>query len=324
VFSFRSADLDEGSFSAFGPMRRYAVDVAARRGARARVDLAVVGTARYAVPDLGLRSWVEEGASAVSALFGRFPVEQATVFVVPAEGKADVLFGRVLSLAGPSVAIVVGDKTPPSALEHDWILVHELFHLGFPTFRGEGRWLIEGLATYYEPILRARAQWMSEADVFQGFVHRMPRGEPPNGTMTALVNRRDPDGIYWGGAVFCLAADVRIRTETDGRRSLDDVVRATLDSGGDATQVWALQDVLRLGDRVTGTSVLTDMFERHAVGGERIDLDALFASLGVAANGEQRVVTLDDHASLARIRRDIVGGSPGKAVLVRGDLESRR
>lgn len=164
---------------------------------------------------------------------------------------------------------------------------------------------------------------MTEGEVYQGFVRRMPRGQRQPGAAQRLVDRSDPDGIYWGGAIFCFAADVRIRSETDGRSSLDDVLRATLELGGDATQVWPLRDVLRLGDRVTGTSVLSDMFERHAVGGELIDLEGLFASLGVVANAEERTVTLDDHASLARIRREIVAG-PAELALRRRDLEHRR
>lgn len=43
------------------------------------------------------------------------------------------------------------------ALQRDWVLVHELFHLGVPSFWRERRWLDEGLATYCEAVLRTRA-----------------------------------------------------------------------------------------------------------------------------------------------------------------------
>ncbi len=302
-FAFRSFDLDEGSFTAFGPMRRFRVDVPnATTSSKAEVDVVVVGTKRYAMSDDMLREWISDAANATVPLFGRFPVDHATLFVVPARGEDEVVFGKVLSLAGASVVVVVGDQMQPTSRHRDWVLVHELFHLGFPTFRGEGRWLGEGLATYYEPILRARAGWMTEGEVFRQFARNMTRGQPTQSTTAGLSTREDLDTIYWGGALFCFVADVRIREETRGKKSLDDVVRATLAKGGDATRVWTVRDVIRLGDAVTGTTVLSDMYEKHANHGERIDLEGTLAALGVPQDGRE----VDDSRPLAWVRHGIV------------------
>lgn len=301
-FSFRSYDLDEGSFTAFGPLRRYRVE--AQKGL---IDVVVLGRTRYAMSDEAIRSWVEEAAGVVTPLFGRFPVDHTTLFVVPAKGEDEVVFGKVLSLAGASVALVVGDRMLEQARHQDWVLVHELFHLGFPTFRGEGRWLGEGLATYYEPVLRARAGWTSAPEIFGQFARNMPRGMPSRGSSSAgLASREDLDSIYWGGALFCFTADVRIREETKGKKSLDDVVRAALARGGDATKVWSVADVVKLGDEVTGTTVLSEMYRQYAARGDRIDLDGLLASLGIERNDEG-VIALDDSRPLAWVRKEIVG-----------------
>ena len=313
TFAFRSFDLDEGSFTAFGPMRRFRVDVPGKGNAKARIDVAVLGTEPYGMADDAIRTWIAESASVTVPLFGRFPVDRTTLFVVPAKGEDEVVFGKVLSLAGASVVLVVGDHMPASARHRDWVLVHELFHLGFPTFRGEGRWLGEGLATYYEPILRARAGWTTETEVFRQFAHNMPRGQAPRGSNAGLSQREDLDTIYWGGAMFCLLADVRIREETHGRRSLDDVLRAALDRGGDATHVWTVRDVVSLADSVTGTKVLSDLYERHAARGERVDLDTLMAALGVTSAGED----MEESTPLAWIRHAIIYGGPNDAVAKR-------
>ena len=311
-YTFRSHDLDEGAFTAFGPMRRYRVDVAGgSNGSAARVDLAIVGDTRYAMPDDAIKGWVSDAAEVVTSLFGRFPVDRASLFVVPAPGEDEVVFGKVLSLSGASVVLVVGDRMPAASRRADWVLVHELFHLGFPTFRGEGRWLGEGLATYYEPILRARAGWTSEVDVFRQFARNMPRGAGgAAGTARTLplAQREDTDSIYWGGALFCLVADVRIREETRGRRSLDDVVRASLARGGDATRVWTVAEVVRLADQITGTSVVSEMVDHYVKHGDRIDLEGLLFSLGVEKD-EAGTVALEDGRPLAWVRRDIVGAA---------------
>lgn len=305
TFSFRSFDLDEGSFTAFGPMRHFRIDVPGRggpQGEKAIIDVAVLGKAPYAMSDAAIRTWIEESANVTVPLFGRFPVDRSTLFVVPAKGESEVVFGKVLSLAGASVVVVVGDRMSDASTHKDWVLVHELFHLGFPTFRGEGRWLGEGLATYYEPILRGRAGWTTDGEVFRSFARNMPRGQGPRGSNAGLSVRDDLDTIYWGGALFCLAADVRIREETRGKHSLDDVLRAALERGGDATHVWTVRDVVDLGDRVTGTTVLSEMYDRHAARGERIDLEALMSSLGVGQDGKDP----DDTRPLAWIRREIM------------------
>ena len=305
-FAFRSFDLDEGSFTAFGPVRRYRI--ASPGGDRmARIDVAIVGEQPYAMTDEAMLAWIGEAAAVTVPLFGRFPVERTTIFVVPARGEDGVTFGKVLSLAGASVVLVVGDRMPAASVHKDWVLVHELFHLGFPTFRGEGRWLGEGLATYYEPVLRARAGWTTDAEVFRQFARNMPRGQPATlGRRVGLGARDDLDSIYWGGALFCLAADVRIREETRGNKSLDDVVRAALAHGGDATKVWTVRDVVRLADATTGTKVVSDMVARYAAQGERIDLEGLLASVGVRALGDG---AQDDAKPLAWVRHAIVDGS---------------
>ena len=315
-FAFRSFDLDEGSFTAFGPMRRYRVDMPAGPGkASARIDVSILGRHEYAMSDLAMKAWVEDAADAVTGLFGRFPVDRASLFVVPAVGESDVVFGKVLSLAGASIAIVVGDQMPAHERRHDWVLVHELFHLGFPTFRGEGRWLGEGLATYYEPILRARSGWQTGERVFREFARNMPRGVALRGS-AALAQRDDLDSVYWGGALFCLATDVRIREETHGRFSLDHLMRAILAKGGDATKVWTVAEVVALGDTVTGTKVMSDMYDRHAARGERIDLDGLLVSLGIM-RGEGHRLSLNDASPLAWVRRDITAASSDDAVASR-------
>jgi hypothetical protein len=69
--------------------------------------------------------------------------------------------------------------------------------------------------------------------------------------------------------------------------------------------VWTVRDVVKLADEVTGTNVVSDLYERHAARGERIDLDALMASLGVPQDGQ----SIDDESRLAWIRRAIVYGT---------------
>jgi hypothetical protein len=299
LYTFRSPDLDEGAFTAFGPMRQARLDV--RGGV---IDLAILG-GPLAIADDALRAWIAGAASVASSLFDRFPVEHAAVFVVPAHGRDEVVFGKVLSLSGASVALLVGDAMTEADAHRDWVAVHELFHLGFPSFRGEGRWLEEGLAIYYEPILRTRAGWITEGEMWGDFVRNLPRGLPQGASDPGLERRADLDGMYWGGALFAFLADVEIRRATRGRHSLDDVLRAALQRGGNATRVWRVADVLRLGDEITGTKILSDLHARHALRAEPIDLAGLLDNLGVIP-ADVRAAGLRDDKPMSTIRKAIV------------------
>jgi hypothetical protein len=298
-YVLRSGELGESSFTAFGALRRERIDA---EGATLEVDL--LG-APLSMGDGATLTWINEAAQRVAGLFGRFPVD-ATIFVLPVRGADEVVFGRVMSLAGASVVLLFGDEARPERAHDDWVVVHELFHLGCPSFVGEGHWLEEGLATYYEPLLRERAGWLTEADFWAHFTLSMPRGLRKDGDPVAIEERDDIDSTYWGGALFAFLADVRIREATHGARSLDDAMRAVLAREGDATRQARVADFLRTGDEATASHVLADLYRTWATLGENPDLDRLWRELGVEAKGSK--IALDDRAPLAFIRRGIAAG----------------
>ena len=128
--------------------------------------------------------------------------------------------------------ILVGAEAKVRELYDEWVLVHEFTHLGSPYIRDTGAWLNEGLATYIEPIVRARAGWRSVASVWQEWLQNMPRGLDAMGkTGLAHAGR---GGIYWGGALFMLQADIAIRQASGNRLGLEDCLAAVLRRGGDA------------------------------------------------------------------------------------------
>jgi predicted metalloprotease with PDZ domain len=294
-YAMQARELGEASYGAFGSFRR--ADLALP-GATLRV--AFLG-APVRLGDAGVLEWIRKAASCETRVFGRFPVD-ATVFVVPVSDTDGVVFGRVMSLSGASVVLLFGSATTADSQRDDWVVVHEFFHLGTPSFVGEGHWLEEGLATYYEPILRTRCGWTSEKQLWKHFGTEMERGLRHDGDPASLEDRDDIDGTYWGGALFALLADVRIREATHNVHSLDDVIRAVLAQAGDSTHGARVADFIRIGDAVTGTDALSRIYESWAVRGENADLPALWRSLGVD-RGDLR-----DGAPLVAVRKGIASG----------------
>jgi predicted metalloprotease with PDZ domain len=298
-FALHARELGEASYTAFGDFRRVRAPVSG-----ATLDVVLLG-APLTMGDADTVGWIQAAADCVARLFGRFPVD-ATVFVVPAHHGDEVVFGRVLSLAGASVILLFGSEARPASMHADWVAVHELFHLATPSFVGEAHWLEEGLATYYEPVLRERAGWMPEEELWRHFAQEMPRGLRKDGAPLSIEDRDDVDSTYWGGALFAFLADVRIRKATHGDKSLDDVLRAALVQLGDATHGARLADFVRVGDAATGTGVLADLVAHFARGGERPDLDRIWHELGVDAPPGGKVALREDAAEVA-VRKGIAG-----------------
>ena len=300
-YTFTARELSEASYTAFGSFRRSALAVS-----DATLQAVLLGQP-LTMGDEAATSWVKDAATCVAGLYGRFPVD-ATVFVVPVQGADEVVFGRTMSLSGASVALLFGSQTKASTEHDDWVVVHEFSHLGTASFMGEGHWLEEGLATYYEPILRERAGWMTERQLWEHFVREMPRGLPRPGDPPNIEERDDIDSTYWGGALFAFLADLRIRTGTHGTRSLDDAMRAALARLGDSTHEARLSDFLRTGDEATGTDALGSVDAGFAVRGQPPDLGATWRSLGVEPQADGTVVLHDD-APLAAVRHAIALGA---------------
>jgi predicted metalloprotease with PDZ domain len=109
--------------------------------------------------------------------------------------------------------------------------------------------------------------------------------------------------VYWGGALYCLLADIEIRKRTHNAKSFDDAMRAIHAAGGDVTQTWPIEKALAIGDAATGTHVLRALYDEMALQPMTVDLDDLWKKLGVRLDGD--TVHFDDSAELADIRRAI-------------------
>ncbi|MDB4938947.1 MAG: hypothetical protein JWP87_5919 [Labilithrix sp.] len=296
-------DLWTSPYTAFGPFKVRSVPV---KGGS--IELAV-GPGKTAVSEEDIAHWVEASARAVTTYYGRFPMRSALVMLIVSRGRW-VGSGRTLSGGGGTVFVRIGERAMPKAYRDDWVLVHEMIHLTFPSVTREQDWAEEGIATYAEPFARVRAGLVSEADAWLGLVEGLPNGLPAAGDR-GLDRTHTWGRIYWGGALFWFVADVEIRKRTQNRFGLEDALRAVVDAGGSNASRWPLADVMSAGDRATGVPVLRELYEAMASSPHPIELEPLLKSLGVELSGGR--VTFDDKAPLAGIRRAITRGNEPSA-----------
>ena len=295
TFQADIADLPSAPYSAFGKLAL----------SRLPVDGGVLEIARapgvFAVGDRAVMTWIEGSAATVSRYYGQFPVKRALLLLVPTRG-GHAGIAKALGNGGASVFLPVAQDMKPAAFADDWVLVHEMLHLGFPGLSRQHIWLEEGIATYVEPIARARTGGLTAEAVWSGLVKGLPDGLPRAGDQ-GLDRTHTWGRTYWGGALYCLLADLDIRERSQNRRSLDDALRSILTHVGNITERFEMARVLSEGDRATGLSVMSDLYRKMSVTPYAVDLPKLWEKLGVIPKGD--TVTFDDRAPLAAIRRSI-------------------
>ena len=246
--------------------------------------------------------WAQRSAEIVSRYYARFPVASVTVRLVPQEGGG-VHGGKTFANPNAYIRVSLGREVTAAQLLNDWVLVHEMTHLALPDTGEEHAWLSEGIATYVEGVARVQAGNRSETDVWAEEMRAMPRGLPQPGDR-GLDHTHAWGRTYWGGAMYCLLADVDIRRRTQLRFGLQDALRAVLrESGGLATD-WPIERVLRSGDAAVGTRTLEDLYAQMKDTPVAPDLMKLWSELGVVPQGDS--VALSDSAPLAAVRHAIM------------------
>ena len=249
--------------------------------------------------------WVEGSARAVAAYYGTFPVERVRRYVRTG-GSRGVCGGQTRGgPRGASIEIAMGDATTEGDLREDWQLTHEMVHLAFPSMPRGQSWIEEGIAVYVEPIARARAGRASVDNIWRWMTRGLPQGLA-GVQQRGLDQSRSWGATYWGGALFCLLADVEIRERTGNRKALDDALRGILHAGGSVTVNWSLDRAFEEGDKATGVPVLTELHAKMGSKPVDVDLPALWKKLGISV--ENSGIVYDDTAPLAAIRRSIATG----------------
>jgi len=254
-----------------------------------------------------LRTWIDRSAHIVAGYYGKFPAPLVTIRLQAMDGSG-VGGGRTTNDSGLMIQMRVGREATAETLAADWVLVHEMVHLALPEVGRSHLWLAEGLAVYVEGVARAQFGNRDIADVWAEDRRSMPLGLPraEDGGMDQHLSW---GRTYWGGAMFCLQADVAIREQTANRVGLQTALRAILQETGGYGFDRDIADVLRIGDAATGTHAMSDLYLKIRATPQTPDLGLLFTLLGVPS--DPKTEAFDDHAPLAAIRVAITSPPAG-------------
>jgi len=158
-------------------------------------------------------------------------------------------------------------------------------------------WVFEGVTSYYDDLALVRSGRISEAsycELLGRTITRVLRGagrtyqsvaESSFDAWTKFYKQdaNAPNSIvsyYAKGALIALTLDLKLRSESDGRVSLDDVMRACWDRWGDANDGMPEDGFERVCAEVAGMN-LDDFFDAVVRGTGELPLQKMLASHGV-------------------------------------------
>ena len=247
-------------------------------------------------------NWIATAQKAVTHYYGRFPVPNMLIRVSSHPGEGDPSGTTYGDEDGAFIRLGIGADSTNDELQSSWVMTHEMVHTAFPQMAEEHHWIEEGLATYVEPIARAQVGDLSVDYLWEETLEGMPKGLPQEGDQ-GLDHTHTWGRTYWGGALFCLLADVQIRERTHNRYGLQDALRGILAAGGNIQTEGEIGTTLQIADKAVGVPVLEELYAQMKDKPVDVDLPALWKKLGVSLKDGK--VVYDDSAPDAAIRKSI-------------------
>jgi hypothetical protein len=257
-----------------------------------------------------LHDWLSRVTRAILSAYGRLPIPDVQVLVFPrtSHGRA-VGFGQSIRGEGNALELLVDASRPESEFDSDWVAVHELSHLMHPYLGDSGSWLAEGLATYYQNVLRARAGLLTPAQAWdrlrEGFSdQRSDYATSLTESARGMGESHDFRRVYWSGAAFWLTADRDLRRDSGGKLTLDMALSRFHDCCLPAYRRWEPDAFVAKLDALTGTKTVSTHYREFAAMRTFPDWKKVYEDLGIHDAGEH--LQLDPDAPHAALRDAIM------------------
>jgi len=263
-----------------------------------------------------LDAWIAHVSRAALSAYGRFPLADVQVLLIPDGPQHEhdpVGFGQSTRGQGHAVTLFVDPAQSAAAFDRDWVAVHEFSHLFHPYLDDRGSWLAEGLATYYQNVLRARAGLLTPSAAWEQIDAGFARGRSattPSGATTlesvaeAESTRPNFMRVYWSGTAYWLEVDTELRRSSGNRLGIDEALRRFDACCLPDHRGWKPEDFVAKLDALIGSDVFRRRFAEYRARTDFPDLAPLYQDLGIRREGG--ALTFEDDAPAADVRRAIM------------------
>lgn len=259
-----------------------------------------------------------EAAGDVLASFPTLLAARPQLLVIPVPGAREPApFGQSLRGGGTGIVLYANPRATLAQLRGSWTLTHELVHLAHPYLGDEGRWIAEGLATWYQNVLRARAGRISADEAWRQLAAGFARGiADPAGQSLRETSRggagRHTMRLYWSGTALAMLGDIALRTRDRAPASLDLALSRYLDCCRAREVRRTPAQFLAALDREVGGDALERLYREHADRSAFPDVAPAWQALGIGVR-DDGTLRYDDAPAAAALR-DAIMGTPGGAL----------
>lgn len=258
-----------------------------------------------------LLRWVEHALTAVSTGHGELPLPQAQVVLRPVgmRGGRAVGFGQSLRGQGNAVHIQVDPRASLEQLDADWTAVHEFAHWAHPYLGDDGAWLAEGLASYWQNLLRARSGLLTPLQAWQQLDAGFTRGRGAADDQLSLAElsgvmheRRAYYAVYWSGAAYWLQVDVDLRRRSGGKLDIGEALKRFRACCLLDRRAWEPRAFAAKLDELVASTVFVPRYDEFAARKGFPPLQTLYEELGLV-RGADGNLGFDDKAAAAALRK---------------------
>jgi len=304
-YLYQQTPLDWPGLSAFG---RFPVDTVQAAGTVLHI---ANPNSKIHVNQKKMRSWLRQATKSVAGVYGQFPIKNIQILLMPVNhAREAVPFAMVIRNGGVCVEFFIDASRPLNEFVDDWTATHELSHSLLPFVDRNQAWLSEGMATYYQYVLMARDGRLTHRQAWERILSGFDRGrsgaigESLEKTSADMSNFHSFRNVYWSGAAMMLRADNRLRQLSNNKYTLDDVLKAVqLILEGHQSE-WSGMEMMQLFDRISGTTVFMNIYNRYVQSGPFPADDKLLRQLGIVQSAGK--IRFNDNAPAAAIRKAIV------------------
>ena len=264
-----------------------------------------------------------------SGIFGGTPKDQLLLVANP-YGNKEYRSGGV---SRRSMSILVGDVLGEANRDF-WLpliarLVCYLWNgsyidlrhgTGAISFKEQEYWFCAGFTQYYSEIVPVRLGLASEIDFLRNLERTWEAYLSRQGELSIHEAGEDKSAnrelVYDGGSLIAAALDLQIRSLTENRRSLDDVMKQMYRKFGLTGVPYTMNDVIRIVSRITGED-FKPFFSKYVTGTEQLPLENYLKDAGVAVEiefGEK--LPRFGYIVHEMLRMSAIGGPPGGGMFI--------
>ncbi|NQZ20428.1 MAG: hypothetical protein HRT53_00055 [Colwellia sp.] len=259
-----------------------------------------------------IRQWISHSSDALKLVYGELPINHfITKIKLSRRNSGVVPWGEVSRNTPPEVTLVINPTSTLNELKADWTIYHEFSHLLIPYDAGDARWFSEGLASYYQNIIQARAGMFNEKKMWQKLYEGFERGRKETNyshqKLSYVSDNIDQNHnymrVYWSGALYWLKADITLRRLKSGYsldRALYQLRKCCFD------RYLTAEEITKQLDKLTNSIVFTSLFTEFSESYTLPEYMKELRSLGVTPFTPE--VVLKNDAENSHVRHAIFQG----------------